>query len=756
MTIPNGSTYPQAIDTDQNLWLAHDSLRMTLAEDYNPGDTSITVVGDPVVMRLFPPTGLITLTEQCSDPELRAISFYYGATDGLQTFSQLELLPGFKDVPKPKNITHVTQNVMASHHNVLADALIKIEEFAGRKGEVGLRPLEGTMEQRINYLRNIALAPKAWFTVDKTIGLAPLSVTFTDLSFRLGTDGTSHAVTHLWDFGDNTGPSVITIDETGQVQSNITNVLVNDVDGGPIQKTYTKPGIYSVSLTVTNDFGSDTVTLPNLITARFPAPDEAVIDISQRAGQLVTPGQPVGGPYITPPHIRSVTNNIISVGIDPGINTNTGKTNGGETVDNTNTPIDPITTYTWAFSDDLTHSNSPQTTASFSVGGVYDLTLRVDTRFGAYRITTYPAAFDIVEQVNLWLWYYGTGSNVASTEFGLISETFKTTSTNYLAINVNDSFLTGQPNEAQQKQEFHRNVGFVQRSATSSGSGGVGLLYWASGRNAADSPALESIPMAEYSGFLDTYTARPSVYRPWNWVDLGSPSDLYFILGGVTTPIAPNTSPTNQVRDAVDLSTLANAQITLNANSYKNGGGELMNNVVTYDNSGVSQQGNMSVYRSCWRADSGYFLRNSGVGQFFRIRSFYKTSGSSTDPFVYINKLPDMTGSAKVEGELVSLSQGVYFFSNSGSVAAYSPVTGVWGTGGPWANAAAFRGLQDTSVIGFDNANQTLLAASDGDSTAYLSFDYSPAAFVKFNESDTTFSGVTARPSGAQWQMTIF
>jgi hypothetical protein len=56
----------------------------------------------------------------------------------------------------------------------------------------------------------------------------------------------------------------------------------------------------------------------------------------------------------------------------------------------------------------------------------------------------------------------------------------------------------------------------------------------------------------------------------------------------------------------------------------------------------------------------------------------------------------------------------------------------------------------------FDAVDQTLLAASDGDRIAYLSFDYSPKSFIKFNESDTTFSGVTSRPTGTQWQMCIF
>jgi PKD repeat protein len=613
------------------------------------------------------------------------------------------------------------------------------------------------MEQRISYLRKLALVPKAWFRVNKNIGLAPLTVEFEDQSFRLATDGGAcpKPVTRMWDFGDNTGPSIITIEEETEVPSNITDVLVIDPDGGKIKKTYTKPGIYTVKLTVTNEFGSDTVIFDDLINARFPAPEFAVIEIIQRSGQILTPGEPDGGPYTTPPKIRAAANSIIDVTIPNGINLATGRTYGGEAVDGTNTPIDPITDYTWSFSDDLTHNNSSSARAVFSVGGFYDLNLRVDTKFGAYRITSYQDSFDIVEKVNLWLWTYNDPYAVSSSEFGLISETFKTKSTASLTLDINESFLTGQPNETQQKREFRRNNGFAQRGSATSGAGGVGILYWASGRNPMASPTTEQIFMSEFNGFVGTYNTKPSLARPWNWVGMASSEKLYFILGGITGSIPPNTSPTNQVKDMMRLNDLVFSSSVLSAANYKNGADELMNNEVSY-NMGVPDQGHMSVYRSTWHNDTGYFLRNEGVGSFFRIKSFYKTSGVSSEPFMDIRKLPDMAGAARVEGQLVSLSQGVYFFSNSGAVSAYNPTSGIWGIGGPGANSSAFRLLQDTTVVGFDDANQTLLAASDNDRVAYLSFDYSPKAFIKFNETDTTFSSVTSRPAGTQWQMAIF
>lgn len=753
MTIPTGSNYPEAIDTDDNLFLVHDGLRLKLAEDYTPGDTSITVVGDPEIMNRFPATGIITLTEQCSEPEDRAISFYYASrTDS--TFDGLELLPRFNDVAKPKVITNVTQNVIDKHHNSIKDAVIAIQEFAGKEGEVAARPLEGTMEARTNYLRSIVLSPKAWFSADKTIGLVPFTVTFTDQSFRLGTDGTSQGITREWNFGDGQSPSIVTIEQSSE---SLPCPASEEIEILPptISHSYTQPGIYDVTLKVINDFGEDTVVFPGLINARIQAPDEAIIQFVPRTSQIHDAGDPDEGIH---PTLRSPANTLIDIEIPSGTNPDTGKSYGGEELNGAGQAIDPIITYTWSLADDLQHTNSSLARASYSVGGIYDLILRVDTRFGSYRITTYEDCIDIVEKDNLWLWNFtdSTKESVASYEFGLISETFKTQSTSTLTVGYDDSFLDGAVNETQQKREFARNNGFVQRGSVKSGLGGTGLLYWASGRADTDPASAESIKFSEFNGFSGTYTSRTPISRPWNWIGLGSSTKLYFILGGITTTQAANTSPTNQTKDTLNLSSLAVTSSTLANSNYKNGANELMNNAVTYDGSGDPNEGNMSVYRSCWREDTGYILRNQGTGAFFRIQSFYKTSGNTSEPFQDIKKLPDMAGPAKVEGQLVPLQPGVFFFNNSGAVSAYNPTSAVWETGGPGINSAAFRSFQDTDVIGFDDASNTLLAASDGEQVVYLSYDYSPKAFIKFNVTDLTFSKVVDRPAGSQWQMCIF
>lgn len=317
--IPTSSSYPISFDGNRNLFLVHDSLRVVLSQDYNPGDTVLLVYPNDTIMQTFPPSGIITLTEQCSDPEDRAISFFYNTCD-LTGFQGLELLPGFPDVVKPKDITDITLNVVAHHHNYLKNALIAIETFVGVKGTTDSVPFGPTMEGRINFLRKLVLSPKAWFSVNKTVGLVPFTVQFTDLSFRLGTDGNTGQIIREWDFGDNTASQVSIIDVIANVPTNITNVIVEDVDGGPINKTYITPGIYDVSLTVSNDFGSDIVIFPGLITARIPAPDPAIIEYIPFTGQILTPGEPDGGPFTQPPILRAVVNSIINIEIMNGVN----------------------------------------------------------------------------------------------------------------------------------------------------------------------------------------------------------------------------------------------------------------------------------------------------------------------------------------------------------------------------------------------------------------------------------------------------
>lgn len=764
MTIPNGTNYPDSLDNDNNLFLVHDGLRLRLSQDYNPGDTSIQAEGDALIMSRFPPTGIITLTEQCSELELRAISFFYNSIDYENfLFENIELLPDFTDCFKPKRITNITQNVMAAQHNSIKDALIAIEDFIGVKDTIDTTPNGETMEGRINFLRKIVLRPRAWFTADKFIGLVPLEVTFIDQSFRLGTDGTGGEIKLIWDFGDNTS-SIIDSVIASDVVPPISNIIVQDIDGGTIKKTYYKPKKYDVTLTVQNKFGEDVCKFQKFINARIEAPQPAVIDfVASASNQLVTAGSPIGGPYTTPPTIRTPINTQITFIVPSGENVATpGVAYSGEWIG----MGDPVNNYTWMLGDDLVHSNSNETKATYSVGGIYDLKLRVDTEAGAYRITTYENSIDVVEKTNLWLFNFvnpSTPQIVTAYEYGLISETFKISNAPTLLINRNDSFLDNVVNSAQQKKEFRRNVYASHVGSLSSGQSGVMKIFYASGRNESDPLNFEEVKVVEFNGFSGTFinqlnTPSDKIVRPWNWIALSNDIEVNFLLGYPTTTIDANTSPTNPSKIRLNLGDLSHSNDSTfgsTLTNYKNGAEELRQNPSQFDSDGDSIYGHFSVYRTTWKDNNGYILRNSAVGDFLRLKNFYRTEGTLGTPVLAIRKLEDLS-QLKIEGALTNMSGGIYLFNNTGSISLFNTVSSKWQSGGPGINSIAYRGLQDTTVDGFDDADQELFVSSDRDKRSYIMYNYSEKVFLKFNEVTFSFSTLGTRPSGTPWVMEVY
>lgn len=763
--------YPRQIDSDVNLLLAHDELRCTLLNDYNPGDTRIEIYDEYQKMDMFPPTGIITLTEQSSEIDKRALTFFYDNRDELwdgESFENLILFPGFVDVIKPKDITHVTLNVTAPHHNNIKDALIEVQKFMGIKGTEDITTLEG----RVNYLTKIVLTPRAWFKVDKKMGLVPFTVTFTNQTFRLGEDPK-----YTWNFGDGSPLNII-----------------EDPSEMVVEHTYVEPGKYDVTLTVTNAQGSDEIVFPGLITARVESPLEAVIEILPRSNQL-----PIPGDGTLDYGVRSSVNVPIDIRVKVGPNDSMVRrpmidpagpeySYAGERLEDSSVvppppddpisgiPVDPIEAYTWSLNDDIRHPNSARARALYSVGGLYDVILRTDTQLGAYRITTHKEVIDVVEDKNLWLWQFedttvgedwdlsilghGSTSDVFGYEFGLLSETFKLAG-NPLTINRDDTFLDGTNGEKRAKKEFRRNVGFAQRGTTPSGRSGESMLYWASGGLPYSSQTIE---MKRYNGFTDTYTDPENMptsgqrEHPWNWISLSTPSRSYFVFGSPSDTSPPNTNPSYQIKHMYDFFASAPDNMTattLSLANYKGGAEELRHHPSNYDG-GVPIDGHFASYRTAWKDNTGYILRNAGSGWAFRYGSFYRTEGVMPDLVMNFIKLPDMPGSVKVEGQLVSLANGVFFFNNTANIAAYNDAAGVWEIGGPSQASVSFSGLQDTLAPNFSLQENTLLASSDGVFNAYLSFDYSNNAFIKFNSQEATFSSLGSRPVGYQFMMGIF
>lgn len=747
MTIPSPSTYPEKMDDDQNLFLVRDSLRVKLSEDYKKGDASIRVEGSSEMMAKFPPTGIITLTEQCSDIDLRALSFHYSSKTQ-NSFEGLLLLPEFKDLDssKPKRATNVTMNVVSVHHNHLKDALIQIEQYLGAE----YNTKEGTITDRIRTLQKTALSPKAWFSADKTYGVArdelnPLKVRFTNESLRLG-DGPTR---QIWKFKNKTSGEeieLLPIDTENSEEYRMNRV----------QEHSFYPGRYDVSLYVRNQYGEDEVVFEDMIVARRECPEEAVININHSSSQNYDPGDVFLG---TRPKVRSPVNVAVDLEVPEGENpSNPGYSYGGESL---SSPVDPIREYSWILGDDLPHANSRFARALYDKGGYYDITLRVDTSFGSYRITTYEKSIDIVEQSNLWLFVKNTQSNSSSSsvagevvqayEFGLTGETFKTLG-NSVVIDRNNSFLSEYDSEDyyqgvfdRAKKEFDNNVEFTRSGSLDSGDRGESIMFWAKGGVSSDT---KQIGVMKYRGFDDVYESLPAISdRPWNWVAMSSSEKTYFVFGR-----KDQDSVLSERIDYDLLTASASSPITLSSSDFENGADELL----VDPSYGVETAGDFVSYRSAWKDQTGYLLRNSSVNEFFRISKFYKTKGSLSSPFEAFTKMPDMPGSVKTEGQIVALSNGIFFFNNSGEICAWNDTSLVWEVGRASSTSLSFRSVQDTSTQGFDDRSNTLKASSDGDRVAYLSYDYSNKAFIKFNGTDLTFTMLKSRPQGEQFKMGVY
>lgn len=166
-------------------------------------------------------------------------------------------------------------------------------------------------------------APVANFTADITNGLAPLTVTFTDTSIGEGITAWS------WDFGDPASGA------------NNTSTAQNP------SHQYASPGTYTVALTVTNEFGSDTETKTAFITVT---------------------GQPGGLPDAA--FTASVTEGDVPLTVQF-----TDQSTG-----------DGIVAWEWDFGDGSPASTERNPTHEYTVAGVYAVSLKVTNALGASRL----------------------------------------------------------------------------------------------------------------------------------------------------------------------------------------------------------------------------------------------------------------------------------------------------------------------------------------------------------------------------------
>jgi PKD repeat protein len=688
--------FPKEFDSDENLFLVKDALKVPLGVDHLPNNTFIVADGD---ISRFPPSGIITLVDQCSAVHERAVSFHYDKRTSRE-FINLELMSNSVNSFKPKKLTIITMQVMADHREALKEAIIAIEKYLGAKHDKS-----NTIFARIKFLRSLLFAPKAWFEMDKIAGVVPFKVKFT----FAGTNNGGSTMQYLWKFSDEELETTDTI----------------------VEKVFREAGKYTISLKVKNDYGEDEVTFRDVIDVRSQAPEIAMIEFKPQANQLFQPIQ-----QGVPLKIRTPINQPINVTIAPK-NELKYRTAAGELVNPSNNKVlDPVETYTWNLGDELMHNNSAQTKAMYNIGGLYDLVLRTDTKQGSYRITTYDNCIDVVEPVNLWLWNIN-GKTIHANEFGLLSETFKT-ALNSHTLSIDDSFITND----KERQEFWKNNGLAKVNELRSGESGLAYIFWASGRKNDDLSSSEKIEFLEYNAFFDSYVVKGATSRPWNWAALVSPNEVYFAFGSGAEQY-PTLSVTNQKKTTLDLKSFTFSASDIQQQNYKTGAHELTRNLGVFNKNYDARYGHFSAHRTTWKGNVGYILRNKLLGENFSFVNLYKTEGTIGVPFQNMVKLPDLPGEHHKDGSLVSLVNGVYFFSDNGSAYCYNDSTNVWELVTPHNRIA--RGELNT-----------VFAASDLENRAYINIDNLTNGFFKFNALDLSYTTLVHKPSGVQWLISVY
>lgn len=198
------SGFPVKLDTEQNLYLVGNRVWSTLRSSMT-STSNIIVIEENIG---FPSTGVVKIGGEFIFYESITNNVIEGLVRGFAGTGPMSHSRGQK----------VELIILADHHNVIRDAIARLEEKTGLQNSPGNR--DGNLSERVTYLRNKWWTPRALWFAQPRKGVSPLKVQFVNFS-RGFPDSFS------WDFGDGT----------------------KSTERNPVH-TYTEAGLYNVSLRV--------------------------------------------------------------------------------------------------------------------------------------------------------------------------------------------------------------------------------------------------------------------------------------------------------------------------------------------------------------------------------------------------------------------------------------------------------------------------------------------------------------------------
>ena len=760
--IPEKSTYPEKYDTDFELKTVVDSLISEITNEvkpYNENDrTTYDWENGKGVLSVkninqWPETGYASLylKEHFGKAKNRAVRFHYSGRQE-DTLINVQLLS--------ENIHYfpvgslLVQNVVAENHNYNKDAIIELQKYLGHRGTQD----QSTLEWFADFYRINIKIPKPWFDVYPANNMTTRSeiskeirlfvgdyLIFEDQTTRInpGFDiNNDFRVKWIYQLGDGTK---ITISLDLDTQEYVFDIVTFD-QGQRIVKqerkaswdkkiyhAYRSSGIYSITLTVYNENGKDSITLFDIIKVIDEAPINLNLTLISTSGSksvFETDGITIYNPLSDSTKVRAKavqdTVNIIS------------------NLKNNNLEIDRwIWDFGQFFDNDLV-LNKPYLNVNFSLGGLYDVGLKVVTKSGSFIGAFLEGAIDIVEKPSVWLGYNNKFSGqLFMNEYSIRSNIWKN---NGLALELDFSYdLQGSDNTTYLEYTLSKGFHSDPRSDTT-------YALWAQSQTSGK--------VSSFNTLLNSSQVITSFQKVYGWSTFYIPvdnMDRIYLFGGL-----------ENVRDFENISQEV-SYVDLTTNSMKfieatlvtvNDGTEFYSSIFVNAKDLLKNPNNkIAKWKTTSYKSLAYVMRNSSNNVIDELYSF----DPNISAFTAINTAIPFS---KREFGFDSLVDGLYIISNVGDIFRYLPESNVWTTTtiassrnyaeAFYGNTLASRDENSSLVTGTESRN---INASN--TNLYFSYNYDLDAFGKFDLISLSYSKLSTRPAYEnsqyidQWEMVV-
>ena len=461
---------------------------------------------------------------------------------------------------------------------------------------------------------------------------------------------------------------------------------------------YTKAGVYNVTLTVANGNNKDSLTTQSTTIVMGDPPENINVETSVD---------------------KTTVGSILWASID--------------TVNQLGDPItqsgNPIVQYKWddGSSTGSSYASNPTADITYTKGGLYFIKAKVTTDLGNYAwakhldVNGNEIPVDIVERENLWHLIMDVGTSIVRCyELGLDSLIFKVANRTPLNLHLNKAFVYSEYENHLANKGYHHISNYNH------------VIVWT--KNGA------TISVAKQNALTDSWLTKMEWehLRMWNWVSFGLGNKIYIVQGATDES---NWSLTDTELASFDPIVEIWTTEILPDSAYSSA-------LELKEYPDKCPTG----YRMCEKDGYGYIVRSTGPPE---SREFAKLYSFDPVSLTWLAREQVPAGLEPPECQIVPLIDGIYVFWNAPHVLRYDVVANVW-TIASQSDKDQWHLLHDTTALGFDDITATFLATSDGNTKAFLSFDYSPNTLIFFDQSTSTFQKYSARPIGEQWEMKIF